>query len=120
MKLQLLKSSVNLNHAIEKKTEKNREDYRKREEFFQVQLRSIDDQILQSDEHLVEDFVPSLLEDKDIYLSSVKLFDSIISIVKLKVDDIVRKETETSYTNQTYPATIQQYAVKYISTRAIR
>jgi hypothetical protein len=103
MKLQQLKSSVNLNHAIEKKIEKNREDYRKREEFFQVQLRSIDDQILQSDEHLVEDSVPSLLEDKDIYLSSVKLFDSIISIVKLKVDDIVRKETETSYTNQTYP-----------------
>ena len=103
MKLQLLKSSVNLNQAIEKKIEKNREDYRKREEFFQVQLRSIDDQILQSDEHLVEDSVPSLLEDKDIYLSSVKLFDSIISIVKLKVDDIVRKETETSYTNQTYP-----------------
>jgi hypothetical protein len=103
MKLQLLKSSVNLNQAIEKKIEKNREDYRKREEFFQVQLRSIDDQILQSDEHLVEDSVPSLLEDKDIYLSSVKLFDSIISIVKLKVDDIVRKETETSLTNQKYP-----------------
>ena len=103
MKLQLLKSSVNLNQAIEKKIEKNREDYRKREEFFQVQLRSFDDQILQSDEHLVEDSVPSLLEDKDIYFSSLKLFDSIISIVKLKVDDIVRKETETSYTNQTYP-----------------
>jgi len=103
MKLQLLKSSVNLNQAIEKKIEKNREDYRKREEFFQVQLRSFDDQILQSDEHLVEDSVPSLLEDKDIYFSSVKLFDSIISIVKLKVDDIVRKETETSLTNQKYP-----------------
>ena len=103
MKLQLLKSSVNLNQAIEKKIEKNREDYRKREEFFQVQLRSIDDRILQSDEHLVEDSVPSLLEDKDIYFSSVKLFDSIISIVKLKVDDIVRKETETSLTNRKYP-----------------
>ena len=108
-KLKELNSSVQLNEAIEKKIEKNREDSLKREEYFQLQLRSDElkvehEQHEPDDEDCLEDNLQDssmqIIEDKNYNYSS---FESIISVVKMKVADIVNNDTEASFTTQKYP-----------------
>ena len=105
-KLKELNSSVQLNEAIEKKIEKNREDSLKREEYFQLQLRSDELKVEHEpdDEDCLEDNLQDssmqIIEDKNYNSSS---FESIISVVKMKVADIVNNDTEASFTTQKYP-----------------
>ena len=105
-KLKELNSSVQLNEAIEKKIEKNREDSLKQEEYFQLQLRSDELKVEHEpdDEDCLEDNLQDssmqIIEDKNYNSSS---FESIISIVKMKVADIVNNDTEASFTTQKYP-----------------
>ena len=105
-KLKELNSSVQLNEAIEKKIEKNREDSLKQEEYFQLQLRSDELKVEHEpdDEDCLEDNLQDssmqIIEDKNYNSSS---FESIISVVKMKVADIVNNDTEASFTTQKYP-----------------